>query len=255
MDNSEHNDLEAGGVPKAFDAEARSLEVRRQLDRANAEFEEFVSMTVHNLRQSLRDVTAFSQLLAESHAGQLDSEGAAFLRRIRSGAEEMESMLVAVVDYWATAGGEPPSSRTDMQAVLCQALLHAKQQIAEQKAVITHDRLPWVGGDFETLAKVLHHLIRNAIEYCPVSPRIHISSRRVDAEWVFSVKDNGPGIESAFHDRIFGAFKRLHGKEHPGNGLGLAFCKKAVEWHGGRIWVESTPGEGTTFYFALPEAD
>jgi light-regulated signal transduction histidine kinase (bacteriophytochrome) len=259
MDNPKQTHMEGARkrerVPVAFDAEGCSLEVQRQLDRANAEFEEFVSMAVHNLRQPLRDVYAFSQLLAENHAGQLDSEGAAFLQRIRSGAEEMESLLAAVMDYWATASGEPPSCRTDMQAVLCQALLHADQQIAERKAVVTHDPLPRVCGDFEVLAKVLHHLIRNAIEYCTVSPRVHISSRRVDAEWVFSVKDNGPGIEPGYHDRIFGVFKRLHGKEHAGKGLGLAFCKKAVEWHGGRIWVESAPGEGSTFYFALPEAD
>ena len=113
-----------------------------------------------------------------------------------------------------------------------------------------------VRGDFEILAKVLHHLIRNAIEYCDATPpRVHISSRQVDPDLVFSVQDNGPGIEPAFQDRIFGVFKRLHGKEYPGNGLGLAFCKKAIEWHGGRMWMESTPGAGSTFYFTLPAAD
>ena len=94
-----------------------------------------------------------------------------------------------------------------------------------------------------------HRILRRA------SARIHISSRREDSNWVFSVQDNGPGIEPAFRERIFGVFKRLHGKEYPGNGLGLAFCKKAVEWHGGRIWMESSPGQGSTFYFALPPAD
>jgi light-regulated signal transduction histidine kinase (bacteriophytochrome) len=140
-----------------------------------------------------------------------------------------------------------------MEAALTQALLFADKQIAERHAVVTHDRLPAVTGDFEILAKVLHHLIENAIEYCVAdSPCIHISSRRADLDWVFSVKDNGPGIEHAFQGRIFQVFKRLHGKEHPGNGLGLAFCKKAIESHGGRMWVESTPGAGSTFYFALP---
>jgi signal transduction histidine kinase len=116
--------------------------------------------------------------------------------------------------------------------------------------------LPQVFGDFELLTKVLYHLTRNAIQYCGTpSPRVHISSRREGLHWVFSVKDNGPGIDPAFHDRIFGVFKRLQGKEHPGSGLGLAFCKKAIEWHGGRIWTESTPGEGATFYFTLPPAD
>jgi chemotaxis family two-component system sensor kinase Cph1 len=143
-----------------------------------------------------------------------------------------------------------------MEAALCQTLLSADKQIKDRSAIVTSDPLPAVMGDFETLTKVLHHLIRNAIEYCGApSPRVHISARRDDLEWVFSVQDNGPGIDSAFQGRIFGVFKRLHGKEHPGNGLGLAFCKKAIEWQGGRMWMESAPGAGSTFYFTLPPAD
>ncbi|MGE5192835.1 MAG: sensor histidine kinase [Deltaproteobacteria bacterium] len=93
------------------------------------------------------------------------------------------------------------------------------------------------------------------MEYCDApTPRVHISSKRVDLDWAFSVKDNGPGIDPVFQGRIFGAFMRLHGTEHPGNGLGLAFCKKAIEWHGGRMWMESTPGAGSTFCFTLPPA-
>jgi signal transduction histidine kinase len=112
--------------------------------------------------------------------------------------------------------------------------------------------LPAVTGDFEILTKVLRHLIGNAIAFCgAASPRVHISSRRVDRDWVFSVADNGPGVEPAFQGRIFEAFRRLHGKDYPGNGLGLAFCKKAIEGHGGRMWVESTPGAGSTFYFTM----
>jgi signal transduction histidine kinase len=160
-----------------------------------------------------------------------------------------------MVDYWATGTGQRPSSRTDMEAVLCQALLSADAQIAERSAIVTHDPLPAVNGDFEILAKVLHHLMRNAIEYCGVpAPRVHISCK-CDLECVFSVQDNGPGIDPAFQSRLFGPFKRLHGKEYPGNGLGLAFCKKAIEWQGGRMWLESTPGAGSTFYFTLPLAD
>src|SRR5207302_917703 len=138
----------------------------------------------------------------------------------------------------------------DMEAVLCQALFYADKQIAERSAVITHDPLPRVYGNFEVLAKVLHHLIRNAIEYCETpSPCVHISSRPSDSDCVFSVKNNGPGIDPAFQSRVFEVFKRLHGKEYPGNGLGLAFCKKVIEGHGGRIWMESALGAGSTFYF------
>ncbi|HMD76648.1 MAG TPA: ATP-binding protein, partial [Terracidiphilus sp.] len=168
-------------------------------------------------------------------------------------AARMQSLLADVVDYWATGAGDRQFSPTDMEAVLRQALLSTDKLIAKRSASVTHDPLPVATGDFEILTKVLHHLIRNAIEYCGApSPRVHISSRRVDLDWVISVADNGPGIEPAFQDRIFGVFKRLHGKEHPGNGLGLAFCKKAIERHGGRLWLESMPGEGATFYFTLP---
>jgi chemotaxis family two-component system sensor kinase Cph1 len=226
------------------------------LDRANADFEEFVSMAAHNLRESLRDVASYSQLMAETYAGRLDAEAGVFLERIQEGAARMESLLAGMVDYWAADTGDRQASRTDMEAVLNQALLLTDKQIAERAAIVTHDPLPAVMGDFELLAKVLHHLIRNAVAYCATpSPRVHVSARREGPAWLFSVRDNGPGIDPAFQGRIFGVFKRLHGNEHPGNGLGLAFCKKAVQWHGGRMWMESAPEAGSTFYFTLPPAD
>jgi light-regulated signal transduction histidine kinase (bacteriophytochrome) len=242
---------------KALDAETQArLDVQRKLDRANAEFEEFVSMAAHNLRQSLRDVASFSQLTAETYAARLDADASAFLDRIQDGAASMQSLLADVVDYWATGAGGRQSSPMDMEAVLHQALLSLDKQITETSTVVTHDLLPCVCGDFEILAKVLYHLMKNAIEYCGTpSPRVHISARRAGLDWVFSVEDNGPGIDPAFAGRVFEVFRRLHGKEHPGNGLGLAFCKKAIEWQGGRIWMESTPGAGSTFYFTLPSAD
>jgi light-regulated signal transduction histidine kinase (bacteriophytochrome) len=234
----------------------RSLEAQRRLDRANAEFEAFISTAAHNLREHLRDVTSFTQLMAETYAGRLGSEADLFLERIQEGAEAMQSVLTHIVDYWATGTGDRQFSEIDMEGVLRQAILCTDQEITQRGAVVTHDPLPRVCGDFGALIKVLHHLIRNAVEYCATpAPRIHISSRRIEPNWVISVQDNGPGIDPAFHERIFEAFKRLHGKEHPGTGLGLAFCKKTLEWHGGRMWMESTPGAGSTFYFSLPPAD
>jgi light-regulated signal transduction histidine kinase (bacteriophytochrome) len=253
MGNSEETER----LREALDAEAqRCLDAERRLDQANAHFEEFVSMAAHHLREPLRDVASFSQVMAESCAGRLDSDAQALLRRIQEGAGKMESLLADMVDYWATGAGGQQFSRTDMEAVLHQALQCAEKQITEHNAIVTHDALPAVTGDFATLASVLRHLIRNAVEYSGTStPRVHISSKRVDLEWVFSVEDNGPGIDPAFQSRIFEIFRRLHGKEHPGNGLGLAFCRRAIEWHGGRMWLESTPGAGSTFYFTLPAAD
>jgi chemotaxis family two-component system sensor kinase Cph1 len=242
---------------EALEAETlRRLDVKRQLDQANAGFEEFVSMAAHNLRESLRDVASYSELIAETCSAHIDSDVGVFLKHIQAGAARAHSLLTDVVDYWATGGGDWQPSQIDMEGVLRQALLRADRQIAERGAIVTHDPLPAVMGQFEVLAKVLRHLIGNAIEYCVApTPRVHISSQRLDLDWMFSVKDNGPGIDAEFQARLFAPFKRLHGAEHPGNGLGLAFCKKAIEWQGGRMWMKSTPGDGSTFYFTLSPVD
>ncbi len=227
--------------------------VRKSLDQANADFGNFISIAAHNLRESIRDIAAYSQLMSETYAGRLDSDADMYLARMREGAARAQSLLADVVDYWTSDGADMQISSTDMEAALVQALLCADRQISGRGAVVTHDPLPRVTGDFELLTKVLHRLIENGIEYCAApSPRVHVSSKRVDLECVFSVEDNGPGVEPAFRSKIFEPFKRLHGREYPGNGLGLAFCKKIIERHGGRMWIESTPGAGSTFYFTLP---
>jgi len=244
--------IEIDRLRKALEAETRRcLELQVQLNRANAEFEEFVSIAAHDLRESLRDVTAYSQLLAETTTRRFDADPdpGAFLARIRDGAAKMDSLLSDVVDYWSIGACGPQAGATNMEAVLDQALLRADTT----GAAVTHAVLPCVCGDFDLLTKVLHHLIRNAIEYCGrADPHVHISSERRDPEWVIGVQDNGPGIDIAFQERIFQAFQRLHGREFPTNGLGLTFCRKAIERQGGRMWVESSPGAGSTFYFTLP---
>jgi light-regulated signal transduction histidine kinase (bacteriophytochrome) len=251
MDDS-HEDRaeeEIERLRRVLDAETvRCVGIQRQLERAGAEFEDFVSKAVHDLREPLRDVAAFSAVMAETYAGRLDSDADEYLERMREGAVRMQSLLADVMDYWTTNHSGQPA-RTDLEAVLRHALLLTDSQLTESSAVVTHDQLPEVFGEFEMLAKVLQHLIRNAIEYG--GTRVHISCSRGEVGWIISVQDNGPGIEPAFQDRIFGAFKRLHGKEYPGNGLGLAFCKRAVEWRGGRMWLKSAPGSGSTFYFTV----
>ena len=239
-----------------MNTEAEIERLRKELDRTNAEFEDFVSMAAHNLRESLRDVAANSELLVESYAGELDSDAAVVLSRIQDGTGRMHSLLRDVVDYWTTSSVEPQHSPTDMEAVLDSAILSLDKQITQRGASITHDPLPHVGGDFELLSKVLQHLIRNGVEFCEAaSPHLHVSCRRDDRDWIFCVKDNGPGIDPKFQDRVFLPFRRQHGKEHPGTGLGLAFCKKTIERFGGRLWLESTHGAGSTFYFSLSCVD
>jgi light-regulated signal transduction histidine kinase (bacteriophytochrome) len=245
-------DVEVERLNHALDTETRlRIEMQRQLDRTNAEFQEFISMATHNMREPLRDVAGFSQLLAETCANRLDSDAVVFLDRIQQGAASIQSVLAAVLDYWTATCDRQPV-RTDMEAVLCQALLRAEKQIAGRSAIVTHDPLPPAIGDFEILTKVLNHLIGNAIAYGgTTSPRVHISCRRVEPGWEFSVQDNGFGIAPAFQGRIFEVFKRLHGREYPGAGLGLSFCKKAIEGLGGHMSMESTLGSGSIFYFTL----
>jgi light-regulated signal transduction histidine kinase (bacteriophytochrome) len=255
--DSSGRNTEIQPLRRALDTETqRRLEVQKQLERARVDFEEFISIASHDLRESLRVVGSYSQLMAETYSGRLDSDADLFLSSIQDGVARMQSLLTDIVEYWAINPASRQPSRTDMEATLRQTLLITDEALRAAGATVTHDPLPAVMGDFEILTRVLQHLIGNAIKFRGTpQPRVHISSKREDVECVFSVQDNGPGIDSAFRDRIFGAFKRLHGKEYPGSGLGLAFCKKAIERHGGRIWVESRPGAGSTFYFTLPPAD
>jgi light-regulated signal transduction histidine kinase (bacteriophytochrome) len=252
------DDRDQGAVPpgEALAAEARRcVELERRLARANADFEEFISRAAHNLREPLREVATYAQLVAESGACSLDPATSGYLDRIRAGAIEMQAVLGSVVDYSSIGVDSPQLARTDMDAVLNQALLSLARQIAERQAFVTHDSLPAVMGDFGVLSKVMRHLLGNAIEYCeePV-PRVHVSARLENAEWIISVQDNGPGIDPAFHARVFEPFRRLHGRAHPGHGLGLAWCKKAIEWQAGRIWLESASGPGAVFSFTLSPA-
>ena len=259
MDSTDRNpsESEIERLRRALDAETeRRLHVEKQLEQAGVDFEEFISMAAHNLREPLRVVASYAQLMAETYSGRLDSDADSHLSTMQDGVRSMQSLLTDMVEYWATDPADSQPSPTDMEAALRQALLVTDKQLTEAGATVTHDPLPAVTGQFEILTKVLRHLIGNAVKFRGATPpRIHVSSRREDLEYVFSVEDNGPGIDPAFRERIFDVFKRLHGKEFPGTGLGLAFCRKAIERQGGRMWVESKIGAGATFYFTLPAAD
>jgi hypothetical protein len=204
MDSPDRNSLEGEleRLRQALDAETeRCLQVQKGLEQANANFEEFVSIAAHHLRESLRDAAANSQLITETYAGRLDADADLCLSHIRDGVARMQSLLTDMVEYGVIDAGDRQPSRTDMEAVL---LLSMDNRLKEAGATVTHDPLPAVSGDSEMLTKVLKHLIRNAVEYCGTPhPRVHISFKRENLECVFSVKDNGPGIDPAFHDRIF----------------------------------------------------
>ncbi len=228
-----------------------------RLRRANADFQEFVSRVSHDLREPLRTIASYCQLLKVKQAGHTDEDTELYMRYMLDGVERAQSLLGAMVEYASAEPEKRRPTRVDLNAALFEAI--QRMQTSDKppsEDAITHDPLPAVIADFDPITKVLQHLLDNAIKFAGrPDPRVHVSARPEGDEWVISVRDNGPGIDPAHHNRIFGLFRRLHGRDVPGNGLGLAFARKAIESLGGRIWVESKKGEGSTFYFTLPAAD
>lgn len=241
------------------------------LKRSNAELEQFAYVASHDLQEPLRMVASYTQLLAKRYKGKLDADADEFIAYAIDGATRMQALISDLLAY-ARVGTRGKSPRpTDCQAVLDQALRNLQARIEDQDAVVTHDPLPTVMGDETQLIQLFQNLISNAIKFRGDGPpRIHISAQNSSeirnlegnkpntqdltpkTEWVFSVRDNGIGIDPQYADRIFVIFQRLHSKtEYPGTGIGLAICKRIVERHGGRIWVESQPGAGTVFSFTL----
>jgi light-regulated signal transduction histidine kinase (bacteriophytochrome) len=201
-------------------------------------------------------VSAYCELLARKDPEPADSEADQFRRYILEGTRRIQVLIADMVEYATAASDGVYLLSVDMSDVFREATVGAGPRAGQPAAVITHDTLPVVTGDFGKLVKVARHLLDNAARYCDKpEPRVHVSSRREGPDPVFVVQDNGPGIDAVYHERIFEPFKRLHGRQYAGNGLGLAFCRKAVESLGGRIWVESRPREGSDFCFTLPAAD
>ena len=243
-------------------AEEKLKQTLAELERSNADLEQFAYMASHDLQEPLRMVSSFLGLLAERYEGRLDADADQFIQFAVDGARRMQNLINALLEYSrVTTRGRPPQP-TDANVALQDALWNLQVAIEEAGATVTHDPLPTVLADPTQLMQLFQNLIGNAIKFRrDEPPTVHISARpAADAGpagkmWEFSVADNGIGIDPKFHERIFGVFQRLHTqRQYPGTGIGLAICKKIVERHGGRIWVESEPGKGSTFYFTLPAA-
>ncbi len=199
-------------------------------------------------------VESYVQLLARRYKGKLSAEADEFIGHAVDGATRMQVLINDLLDYSRMGSGGKRLEPTDGSAVLALALDNLKVAIKESGAVVTQDALPNVPADASQLAQLLQNLIGNAIKFRGQEPpRVHVSAERKGDEWVFSVRDNGIGLDTDFSDNIFIIFQRLHSVgKYPGTGMGLAICKKIVERHGGRTWVDSEPGKGSTFYFTMP---
>lgn len=235
-------------------AEQRLAQYAGELTRSNAELEQFAYVASHDLQEPLRMVASFTQLIGKRYRGKLDQDADEFIGFAVDGATRMQRLINDLLAYSRVGTRGRPFKSTDCQVILREVGDNLMKAIEESSAVITHDPLPTVQGDEVQLLQLFQNLIGNAIKFRgSAPPRIHVSAERRAHEWVFAIQDNGIGIAAEHHGRIFSIFQRLHQRsEYPGTGIGLAICKKIVERHGGRIWVKSRLGKGSTFYFSIP---
>jgi light-regulated signal transduction histidine kinase (bacteriophytochrome) len=225
-----------------------------ELARSNSELEQFAYVASHDLQEPLRMVTSYTQLLRKRYSGNFDADANEFMGYIVEGGQRMQALITDLLNLSRVNTARKAFAPVKLEQVLAETLGVLKLRIAESGAVISHGSLPILPGDAGQLGQVLLNLIGNSIKFCGgKAPQVHLSATREGAFWQVTVRDQGIGIEPRFFERIFVIFQRLHTRaEYAGTGIGLAICKKIVERHGGRIWVESMIGAGTRFHFTLP---
>lgn len=227
-----------------------------ELARSNADLEEFAHVASHDLQEPLRNIIGFADLLRQRAARKLDPEMSSYVASVVESAERMEVLIHDLLALARVGAGEVVREAIDCDVVLDRVLQSLDIRIRDTGARVTREALPEVHGDPRQIPQVFHNLLSNALKFhADRPPRVHVAVTRAGKEWRFSVRDNGIGMDTDGARQIFRAFTRLHGRRaFPGTGIGLAICKKIVERHGGRISVESNPGEGATFLFTLPAA-
>lgn len=235
----------------------RNLEERQEeLQRSNRELEQFAYVASHDLQEPLRMVSSYTQLLERRYKGKLDEKADMYIQFAVDGANRMQQLIQDLLVYSRVGTKGLPFQAVDTAQIVAEALQDLEVAMAESGAEVQLGALPTVWGDPSQIRQVFQNLLGNALKFRRegVRLRLEVEAQREDGVWQFRVSDNGIGIEAPYFDRIFLIFQRLHTKEaYPGNGIGLAVVKKIIERHGGKLWLESTPGEGSTFFFTLPE--
>ena len=233
----------------------RGKQLQDSLTESNTALEQFAYVASHDLQEPLRTMGLYAELLSEKYQGQLDADADRYLKFIIGASGRMSTLVTDLLAYARlTTERERPSSIAldeDLEA----ALTHLEQAITESGGTVTHDAMPTVQADRGQMVRLFQNLVANAVKYRKPNepPMVHISAEQKGDEWVISIRDNGIGFDPQYATTIFGPFKRLHtAQEYPGTGVGLAICRRIVQGFGGRIWAESKPGEGATFFFTLP---
>lgn len=235
--------------------ESALLKSNQELARSNAELEQFAYVASHDLQAPLATIASYAQLLEKRYQEQLDSQANKFIGNIVQGCTRMQALIDDLLEYSRVGRSQKPFKPTNCNQVLEQALANLQGVIRDTQAVVSYGELPVVNGEISQLVQLFQNLVGNALKYRKNEPpAISISVCKQHDHWIFSVADNGIGIAGQHQERIFQIFQRLHTqKEYSGTGIGLAICQKIVELHGGRIWVNSEIGQGSTFYFTLNE--
>jgi PAS domain S-box-containing protein len=236
-------------------AQAALQQTTDDLKRSNRDLEQFAYVASHDLQEPLRAVGGYVKLLEHRFPDKLDTKARDYIAGAFEGATRMERLISDLLAFSRVAVRGDAFQSADLEDALGQALRNLEAGINSAQATVAHDPLPTLSVDAGQIRQLFQNLIGNALKFhSEQPPKIHIGALRQDGRWVFSVRDNGIGIDPQYYEKIFQIFQRLHTrKDYPGTGIGLAICKKIVERHGGTIWVESQPGHGSTFYFSIPD--